>query len=235
MWGLRWTLWPEPALGSPPSPEAGGHRGPAGLGRAQGPRPAVQTAGASGHQPPPSECLPSRRQPAPREVGEGRHTRPLGRASGRWLGKRLCEGKGGVGRPHSSRGSAPWSWQMPRAVQLGTRLQRKKRSKARGTRRHHLSRPVGQLRNVGSAPSDAALGTRGPPRPGRNQLCHPGSRVSLSLGSPEPLVRHEHFIQPKTLRRDHGKNRCPRLWLPQGCGPETLAAREGAAPREARD
>lgn len=160
---------------------------------------------------------------------------PLGRASGRWLGKRLCEGKGGVGRPHSSRGSAPWSWQMPRAVQLGTRLQRKKRSKARGTRRHHLSRPVGQLRNVGSAPSDVALGTREPPRPGRNQLCHPGSRVSLSLGSPEPLVRHEHFIQPKTLRRDHGKNRRPRLWLPQGCGPETLAAREGAAPREARD
>lgn len=233
MWGLRWTLWPEPALGSPPSPEAGGHRGPAGLGRAQGPRPAVRTAGASGHQPPPSECLPSRRRPAP-----GRWVRAD--TPGRW--EELLEGgsesgsaRGRGGRPHSSRGSAPWSWQMPRAVQLGTRLQRKKRSKARGTRRHHLSRPVGQLRNVGSAPRDAALGTRGPPRPGRNQLCHPGSRVSPSLGSPEPLVRHEHFIQPKTLRRDHGKNRRPRLWLPQGCGPETLAAREGAAPREARD
>lgn len=97
MWGLRWTLWPEPALGSPPSPEAGGHRGPAGLGRAQGPRPAVRTAGASGHQPPPSECLPSRRRPAPWEVGEGRHTRAAGKSFWKVARKAALRGEGGRG------------------------------------------------------------------------------------------------------------------------------------------
>lgn len=81
----------QPALsrgGRPPRPGGAGTcpgppAGRADCGRQRAPAPAQRVSAV-----PQTAC--------PREVGEGRHTRPLGRASGRWLGKRLCEGQGGA-------------------------------------------------------------------------------------------------------------------------------------------
>lgn len=107
MWGLRWMLWSEPAPGCPPSPESGDHRGLTGVGHAQGPRPAMQTARTSGRQPLPGECLPSHNL-SPGRWGEDRDARAAGKNFWKVTQKEALRGEGG------GRGTA----RIPRGVLL---------------------------------------------------------------------------------------------------------------------
>lgn len=203
MWELKCTLWAELALGHPPSPESGHHRGPTGVGHVQGPGQLCRLRAPAVVSPCPASIHHPTDNLSPGRWSEDRDAGAAGKSFWKVTQKEAMRGEGG------DEGTA----RIPRGVLLlchgkchgryswGLVFKGKNAAKPGG--RFPTICPVlscQEAAECGLSTQWRGAGDEGATLTRQEPAVSPWVMSGTEPGLPSPSDKHKHLTQPRTLK-----------------------------------